>query len=64
MSYFDTDDADTKDLNPAMKLLDESWAGRSSQTLSKGGFETRPYARKDAKDDAKGKLEERRLGDE
>jgi ABC-type Fe3+ transport system substrate-binding protein len=28
MSYFDTDDPDTKDLNPAMKLLDEILAGK------------------------------------
>ena len=28
MSYFDTDDPDTKDLTPAMKLLDEILAGR------------------------------------
>ena len=28
MSYFDTDDADTKDLNPAMKLLDEILGGK------------------------------------
>jgi iron(III) transport system substrate-binding protein len=28
MSYFDTDDPDTKDLNPAMKLLDEVLAGK------------------------------------
>jgi iron(III) transport system substrate-binding protein len=28
MSYFDTDNADTKDLNPAMKLLDEILAGK------------------------------------
>jgi iron(III) transport system substrate-binding protein len=28
MTYFDTDDPDTKDLNPAMKLLDEILAGK------------------------------------
>ena len=28
MSYFDTDDADTKDLRPAMKLLDEILGGK------------------------------------
>jgi ABC-type Fe3+ transport system substrate-binding protein len=28
MSYFDTDDPDTKDLNPAMKLLDEILAAK------------------------------------
>ena len=28
MSYFDTDDPDTKDLNPAMKLLDEILGGK------------------------------------
>jgi hypothetical protein len=28
MSYFDTDDSETKDLNPAMKLLDEILAGK------------------------------------
>jgi len=28
MNYFDTDDPDTKDLNPAMKLLDEILAGK------------------------------------
>jgi hypothetical protein len=28
MSYFDTDDPDTKDLNPAMKLLDEILDGK------------------------------------
>ena len=28
MTYFDTDDADTKDLTPAMKLLDEILAGK------------------------------------
>jgi ABC-type Fe3+ transport system substrate-binding protein len=28
MSYFDTDDPDTKDLKPAMKLLDEILAGK------------------------------------
>jgi iron(III) transport system substrate-binding protein len=28
MSYFDTDDPNTKDLNPAMKLLDEILAGK------------------------------------
>jgi hypothetical protein len=28
MSYFDTDDPATKDLNPAMKLLDEILAGK------------------------------------
>ncbi len=30
MSYFDTDDPDTKDIAPAIKLLDEILAGRSS----------------------------------
>jgi hypothetical protein len=28
MVYFDTDDPDTKDLTPAMKLLDEILAGK------------------------------------
>jgi hypothetical protein len=28
MSYFDTDDPDTKDLTPAMKLLDEVLANK------------------------------------
>ena len=28
MTYFDTDDPDTKDLNPAMKLLDEILGGK------------------------------------
>ena len=28
MNYFDTDDAETKDLTPAMKLLDEILAGK------------------------------------
>ena len=28
MTYFDTDDPDTKDLNPAMKLLDEILEGK------------------------------------
>jgi len=28
MNYFDTDDPDTKDLNPAMKLLDEILAAK------------------------------------
>jgi hypothetical protein len=28
MSYFDTDDADTKDLKPAMNLLDEILGGK------------------------------------
>jgi hypothetical protein len=28
MSYFDTDDPNTKDLNPAMKLLEEILAGK------------------------------------
>jgi hypothetical protein len=31
MSYFDTDDPDTKDLNPAMKLLDEVLAGKNNR---------------------------------
>jgi hypothetical protein len=28
MPYFDTDDPDTKDLTPAMKLIDEILAGK------------------------------------